>query len=158
MMKPLAPHTRLKDHSHFEDIAEDGERRFSKLATYVVTAQHETGEKWPGKETNVDFWVAISNGWNSYSLGVTTEGDYVLFTPFKLLSNFNIERVRRGLVEYGEVERGVVLTRKARCRCCGEDMPKGTTVIRFGWDFHGAGSHTATTAVMHETCQPKPNN
>lgn len=72
----------------------------------------------------------------------------------KTLWEHEVNEVRRGRVEYGEVF-PVVLSRRAFCRCCGQSMPKGTKAIRFGWDFKGCGSWTVVECSMHaEPCEP----
>jgi len=69
----------------------------------------------------------------------------------RLLLRHEAASVRSNRIEHGSTERGV-LKRRAVCRDCGEQIPKGTTVIRFAWDFAGFGSWTATWCAMHEVC------
>ena len=70
----------------------------------------------------------------------------------KTLDAYDVRNVRRGRVEYGEAYQ-TELKRKAMCRCCGQQMLKGTKVIRFGWDFKGCGSWTVVECSMHaEPC------
>lgn len=54
-----------------------------------------------------------------------------------------------GPVQYGSIEHGLKATGRARCRCCGDKIAKGTDEIRFYWDFNGCGSWTAVECHIH---------
>ncbi len=84
---------------------------------------------------------------------------------FDTINKYNVERIREACkvwrlesdgrrtfncwaIEYGQPEI-VVATGRARCRCCGQKIAKGETVLKFSYDFHGCGSWTAQTVHMH---------
>jgi hypothetical protein len=69
-----------------------------------------------------------------------------------LLSQRQVDYIRespRAAIEYGRLERGVT-GRVAICRSCAQRMPKGTSVLKFFWDFKGEGSWTATAVAIHD--------
>jgi len=75
---------------------------------------------------------------------------YVRFGTIKnLLRDFEVDRVRKGDVEYGKVE-GVIAKRASTCRSCAEPIVKGEAALQFYWDFVGSGSWTAGSCMIHE--------
>lgn len=73
----------------------------------------------------------------------------------QLLEPWNVERVRKGYVEYGDLQEGP-MAGTASCRCCGEAIRRGEHSLRFAWDFNGNGSWTAQICFMHPACEPAP--
>ena len=72
----------------------------------------------------------------------------------KLLMAYECKRVRADDVDYGDHIEHVVAKRSVTCRCCAEQIKKGEQAIKFVWDFGDSGSWTASTAYMHEACEP----
>lgn len=72
----------------------------------------------------------------------------------KILHKSTIEEIRKGRIEYGEIE-ATTNKKKAICRCCATAMPKETEVLKFAYDFNGCGSWTAQVVMIHKkTCNP----
>lgn len=73
--------------------------------------------------------------------------------PMGILMPYEVADIRKGRVEYGDVER-VTAKRASFCRCCGGTIRKGEAALKFYWDWHGCGSWTASMAMMHAECTP----